>query len=105
MSIVFARFSLIDVADLDACAGRNDPGLVQQHEIDGELRVLAERIGGQDGLRRLSGSRAVLPPPRPLRTVREPFGSHGSSLSFAPYRTRFLNVETSVMDLPVTVGV
>jgi hypothetical protein len=53
----------------------------------------------------LSGSRAVLPPPRPLRTVHEPFDSHGSSLSFAPCGTRFLNIETLAMDLLVAVGV
>ena len=32
------------------------------------------------------GSRAALLPPRPLRTVRESFPSHGSSLSNAPSR-------------------
>ena len=53
----------------------------------------------------LSGSRAVLPPTRPLRTVHEPFDSHGSSLSVAPYGTRFLNVQTSAMDLSMAVGV
>src|SRR5215212_9924230 len=35
-----------------------------------------------------SGSRATLPSPRPLRTVRESFPSHGSSLSLARFRTR-----------------
>jgi len=35
-----------------------------------------------------SGSGAALPSPRPLRTVRESFPSHGSSLSLARLRTR-----------------
>src|SRR3954454_2971667 len=35
-----------------------------------------------------SGSRTTLPSPCPLRTVRESFPSHGSSLSLARFRTR-----------------
>ena len=46
-----------------------------------------------------------MPPPSPLRTVRDHFQSHGSSLSFAPCGTRFHHGQTSVMHLPVTVGV
>src|SRR5712691_11307306 len=46
---------------------------------------------------------AALPPPSPLRTVRDHFQSHGSSLSFAPCGTRFHHGQTSVMHLPVTV--
>src|SRR5712692_4908142 len=48
---------------------------------------------------------AALPPPSPLRTVRDHFQSHGSSLSFAPCGTRFHHGQTSVMHLPMTVGV
>ena len=39
-------------------------------------------------LHNMSGSRAALPSPCPLRTVRESFPSHGSSLSLARLRTR-----------------
>lgn len=35
-----------------------------------------------------SGSRAALPSPRPLRTVRESFPSHDSSLSLARFQTQ-----------------
>jgi hypothetical protein len=43
----------------------------------------------QDGV---SGSRMLLPAPRPLRTARETFASSSSSLSNALCRTRFLHV-------------
>jgi len=46
-----------------------------------------------------------LPPPSPLRTVRDHCQSHGSSLAFAPCGTRFHHGQTSVLPLPVTVGV
>ncbi len=36
-----------------------------------------------------SGKEAVLPSPPPLRTARETFASSSSSLSNAPFRTRF----------------
>jgi hypothetical protein len=52
----------------------------------------------------LSGSRTVLPPSRPLRTVRESFPSYGSSLSFAPWRTRLFNGQFPAVDLMMTVG-
>jgi len=38
-----------------------------------------------------SGKEAVLPPPPPLRTGREPFNSSSSSLCSAPCRTWFHN--------------
>ena len=41
------------------------------------------------------GSRAALPPPRPLRTVRESLPSHGSSLSNAPHGGTRCDEETS----------
>src|SRR2546425_9457459 len=50
----------------------------------------------------LPGSRAGLLPLSPLRTVRDHFQSHGSSLSFAPCGTRFHHGQISVMHLPVT---
>ena len=65
------------------------------------------------GLRRQSSSSctwlcrvggAALPPPSPLRTVRDHCQSHGSSLAFAPCGTRFHHGQTSVLPLPVTVG-
>ena len=78
----------------------------EQAEDDGPFGAAQAIDGGLDRLRAfvLSGSRAALPPPRPLRTVHEPFGSHGSSLSFAPCGTRFLNVEPSAVDLFVAGG-
>jgi hypothetical protein len=55
------------------------------------------------GLCRVGG--AAWPPPSPLRTVRDHVQSHGSRLSVAPCGTRFHHGQTSVMHLPVTVGV
>src|SRR5688572_27423529 len=47
----------------------------------------------------------MLPPPSPLRTVRDPFESYGSSLSVAPYGTRLLNIPTLAVDLLMAIGV
>ena len=79
----------------------------EQAEDDGPFGAAQAVDGSLDRLRAfvLSGSRAMLPPTRPLRTVHEPFDSHGSSLSVAPYGTRFLNVQASAVDLPVAGGV
>ena len=79
----------------------------EQAEDDGAFGAAQVVDGSLDRLRAfvLSGSRAMLPPTRPLRTVHEPFDSHGSSLSVAPYGTRFLNVQASAVDLPVAGGV
>src|SRR5213594_1571847 len=49
-----------------------------------------------------SGRRTVLPLPTPLRTVRESFPSYGSSLSFAPFGTRFRYGQFLAVGLVVT---
>jgi hypothetical protein len=55
--------------------------------------------------KRLSGSQMMLPPLSPLRTVRESFPSYGSSLSYALFRTRLLNVQTLAVDLHMAIWV
>jgi hypothetical protein len=53
-----------------------------------------------------SGSRAALPPPRPLRTVRAFLNAHGSSISNAlRNKTRFPNRNPTAMNLPVAIRV
>src|SRR6266571_6795980 len=47
----------------------------------------------------------MLPSPPPLRTVRDNFSSYGSSLSNAPYGTRFHHLSLSAMNLLVAIGV
>src|SRR5207244_3166436 len=42
------------------------------------------------------------PPPHPLRTGQDRFRSSGSSRSFAPFRTRFRNIQTLTMDFCMT---
>jgi hypothetical protein len=51
-----------------------------------------------------SGRQAMLPPPTPLRTVREGFPSYGSSLSFAPFGTRFRYGQLQAVDFAVAGG-
>src|SRR5215467_13208160 len=51
-----------------------------------------------------SGSKVMLPPPRPLRTARTSFPVGSSSLSNALFGTRLCHVPPLVMDLSVTVG-
>src|SRR5262249_55270860 len=52
-----------------------------------------------------SGSRVMLPPPRPLRTARTGFPVSSSSLSNALLGTRLCHVYPVAMDVLVTVGV
>ena len=41
----------VEMSDLDGRSGGDDPGLMQDHQVDAELRVLAQRVRRQDRLR------------------------------------------------------
>src|SRR5712691_11949194 len=73
--------------------------------IPGISAISRERIAASPCMWFCRVGGAALPPPSPLRTVRDHFQSHGSSLAFAPCGTRFHHGQTSVLPLPVTVGV
>jgi hypothetical protein len=102
------RYFVLMVLPLDYRFGMAANGKAEPQRRVGGIASLDESTKSQKAAiqRAPSGREAALPPLPPLRTVRASLDAHGSSISNAlRNRTRFPNINSTAMNLPVAIRV